>query len=816
MIPRKGETMKKAAGRAGLLTLICAVFILSLAFVKGHAFDASSPLMLMFGADTSQNRMMRFLDFQYITPAMKLGEGESWGWTNTDKLTGWTFKNDQFCSYPMDGLLEHCIRCNSGSFAVRGPAGRWRVHLWIGDTFENFRNTRASFRVDAEGRTVVDEKVTFANISSERWWLRGQSEVYRRTADRWARQVKPILDEYDFEADVADGVLNLDMKNVNLCAMVVLPAGAKAVMGDILASIERSRRAQFEMRYPWSPQPDEPMPPIRPRDEKRGFVAFQKSIDDDLYPWSRPAEAEIKDSFSAVAARGEQEPVRFGVLPLRDLSAFTVSVGDFSGPGGAKINIASGADLWMERYMEHGAARGAKRGGNMDPLSDVLFEVRPLDYEPGLPRLWTLDIRVPRDAPPGLYRAPLTFFSEGRIVDTAEIVLRVLSWELLSAPVPYSFQPPAYRNWSDLAAEGSDNAAVRRFIESRVRFIAKYGFNTSYFYPSVWGSWGSIVGEPGQRHLTQTPAQAEAMNWWYQTAMKIGNAGSWIQFQVAPFLTTGFGLQKFDFKKKIMEEKSAADRRDLVQIVRDFEALVRKNGYPKHYYYTTGEPDNFGLAGVEEGNELAKICREAGAQTLCTLNGPIGARLCPPFHNIVLANHATPITDEFIARVETLGDKFGAHNTGDTRLAAGYQFWRMHGVTKFQEMILYTSFMAPYAYLPWNYRVSAVYPREDGGWRPTVRWLRYRDGRDDFLYMWNLERLLEKTRAAGRGDTAPARKAADFLKTMHDRISADPRDYFPEQLKANESDSGRLIQWTGPRFESCRARIAELIADLGK
>jgi hypothetical protein len=803
--------MKKSASRSGLLVLACLGLFSSLSFINDPA-----PIKLMFGAETPQNRMIRFLDFDYVTPATKLEEEGRWGWTDTKKVTGWTFKNDRFCSYPMDGLLEHCIRCASGSFAIRLSNGSWRIHLWIGDTIEGFRNTRASFSVQAEGRPVVEEKITFANIAGERWWLRGQSEVYRKTVDRWARQVKPILDEYDFEADVADGVLNLDMKNVSLCAMVILPADAKAAWKDTLASIEQTRRDQFDRRYPWTPQPDEAMPVVRPRDEHRGFVAFQKTINDDVYPWSRPAAEDIKDSFPFAAARGGQEAVRFGVLPLRDLRGFSVAVGDFSGPNGTKIEIAAHADLWMERYMERGAAWNTKSGGGggLDPLSDVLFEVHPNDYEPGLPRFWTLDVRVPRDAAPGFYRAPLSFLSEGREVDTAEIVLRVLPWELAAAPVPYTFQPPAYRSWVDQAPEGLDKAAVRGFIESRVRFIAKYGFQASYFYPSVWGSWGSITGPPGGRRLTQTPEQAEAMDWWYRTAMKDGNAGPWIQFQVMPFLTTGFGWQNFDFKKKIMEEKSAADRRDLVQIVRDYEAIIRKNGYPKHFYYTAGEPDNFGLAGVEEGNEYAKICREAGAQTLCTLNGPIGARLCPPFHDIVLANHATPITDAFIARVKSLGDQFGSHNTGDSRLAAGYQFWRMNGVTKFQEMTLYTNFMVPFAYLPWNYRVSAVYPREDGGWRPTVRWLRYRDGHEDFLYMWNLERRLDKAKAAGRSETPVARKAAAFLKTMHDRVSVDPRDYFPDKLKAEESDSNPLIRWTGARFESYRAMIANLIGDL--
>jgi hypothetical protein len=49
---------------------------------------------------------------------------------------------------------------------------------------------------------VVNERITFRTVRSERWWLRGESAVYHRNTDRWARQVKPILDEYDFTVEV--------------------------------------------------------------------------------------------------------------------------------------------------------------------------------------------------------------------------------------------------------------------------------------------------------------------------------------------------------------------------------------------------------------------------------------------------------------------------------------------------------------------------------------------------------------------------------------------------------------------------------------
>ena len=190
--------------------------------------------------------------------------------------------------------------------------------------------------------------------------------------------------------------------------------------------------------------------------------------------------------------------------------------------------------------------------------------------------------------------------------------------------------------------------------------------------------------------------------------------------------------------------------------------------------------------------------------------------MTPPVFDIVLANHGTPITQELIDRVNSYGHQFGSHNTGETRFASGYQFWRLRGCTKFQEAIMYVDYLRPYAYLPWNYKASKVYPTESMGWRPTVRWLRYRDGRDDFMYMWNLEQRVAKAKTAGL-DNTPAFKAADnFLKNMRARISVDPRVVFTQAVSAIEASGEGAMGWTGKRYERYRWLTASLIMDLDR
>ena len=802
------------------------------------AAEAGRPILLMFGKETREPARTNFPGFAYVTPPDKFDEGNQWGFSRTNKVDAWVFDPREKGSVPADVILEHCITCRDGTFNIRVPNGWVAVHVWIGDWLLGLRRLwpNCSFRIQANGKTVVEEKVTPPLACSQRWWLRGESEVYRKNTDTWARLVKPVLDEYEFTVDVTNGVLALKMENVILGACVVVPGADEPEMRAALAKIEQERRSQFANRYPWKPQADEPMPPVSPGDKARGFVLFQKHGDDDVYPWSRPKAGEVTNVIRIFAARGEQEPFRFGILPLKDMKAFTLEAGDFMGPTGARIEAAKCADIWMERFTERGAAgtggRGSLRG--LDPFSDVLLETRPLDFEPGTPRMYTVDLRVPREIPAGDYRAPVVFKSEGKEIARAELFLRVLPWELEFAPVSYSFQP-GLMNWPDLLnarewkAQGLEEQTFRQAIRDRVRFIGKYGFDYSYFN-APWGygvnskmKWGTIKGEPGSRHFTQTPEEAAEMDWWYRLIMDEGNARHWIQFHFnhSLFFNAGWMSGKGKSGQGYGNENDTPEqrvliRKDIVTIIREFDDILKKKGYPKHYYYSCGEPDNFGLAGVEDGIEMAKICREAGVATLCTINGPIAAKMTPPVFDIVMANHGTPITQELIDRVKKCGHQFGSHNTGETRLAAGYQFWRLCGCTKFQEAILYVDYLLPYAYLPWNYKAAKAYPAENRGWRPTVRWLRYRDGRDDFMYMWNLEQRIEKAKTAGLKDAPEVKAAEEFVKEMETKINVDPSSYFMDEVSAIEAGGEGAMGWTAKRYERYRRQVAALVMDIDK
>lgn len=822
------------------------IVIIVIGMLASFNMRAEKPTCLMFGQKTRNKNTRTFLDFSYVTPEDAFTDKTPWGFRDKPrKLRGkpsvqaWTYGDYSIRargkkgSLPTDTLLEHGMCCRKGTFSVRTSNGPTIVRMWLGDWVLNLRRLWPNNHIviKAEDKVVYDETVTPEKAYTEQWWLKEKSKLYSKTISPWERLVAPILTEIDFVADVKDGVLDLEMENAIVTALVVAPESEKQRLNKILDEIKQERQAQFAKRYPWKPQPDEPMPEVSSEAQKRGFVLFQAYGGDTIHPWTRPDQERVTDTVRIFAARDEQEPARFGVLPIRDLKAFSVNVGDFSTSDGAIISTTSHADLWRERYIEQGSKSTTgiiKDIRDLDPFSDVMLEPTPIDCETGVPRVFTLDVRVPVDAKPGTYTAPMTFHSAGKEIGKASIILLVLPFQMDYAPVPFSFQVTGFTGmWPD-RLEGYDPATLRETIVKRVGFIGKYRFNFTDF-TAPWGygvnsdmRWGAIKGEPGDRHFTQTPEEEAEMNWWFKLIREKGNVKDWVQLEYRHlFLNAGWtpgrgATGKSYGKPTDSPEDLREKRKDIVNILRDVNTIAQEKGYPKIYWSTAGEPDNEGLKGVEASVEMTNIEHEAGCASLRKINGSIAAKLIPPVSDIVLSNFATPITDELIAYVKKCGHKFGGHNTGDSRLAAGWQFWRIDGCTKFQEAIFYTGFMLPYAYLPWNYNTAFVYPAKDIGWRPSARFLSYRDGRDDFMYLKQLEGLIEKAKKAGLGDTPAAKQAQAFLEESHKKIHIDARKYFSKQVNAIEASSVGQVGWTPKKFQRYRWFVANLIMDLKK
>ena len=275
---------------------------------------------LMFGQETERAETKVFLDFSYISAESPLFTPKS------------SFSRHQWIynpalgrpgSLPGDTLLEHNLNCREVSWCCLAKAGKPTVRVdrdWNSAGGGRNENT---IRLSCNGQPIYEQTITPQSAYDE--WCKLEDYVFSRQDPIWDRLISPILRQEVFTVKPVEGKITLHLQNIILTALTVSSTAEQdqATAG----AVEAERRRQFAQRYPWKPLPDEPLPELSESVRQRGYVLFQKLSDDLVHPWSRPVEEEISDTIRAFAARGEQELLRFGVLPLVDLPKLTVTVG---------------------------------------------------------------------------------------------------------------------------------------------------------------------------------------------------------------------------------------------------------------------------------------------------------------------------------------------------------------------------------------------------------------------------------------------------------------------------------------------------------
>ncbi|NLF94348.1 MAG: hypothetical protein GX564_10725, partial [Oligosphaeraceae bacterium] len=637
----------------------------------------------LFGGPLPAADQPRFLDFQYLTPADEIAiSGKSQPW-NYHRQAAATYAVNATGSLPADQMLEQGIHCQNSVITLKTGNGPKYLHLWLGTWFADVaRNLARSNQavLSCQGQVLLEQNLTPAFIYRN-YWLKGEDYVFSRKHDIWSRIVEPVLDEISFQATPVNGEIKLVCQNILLTALVITDSAEE--MNTLREKIRTERRRVFQERYPWQQPSDEPMPTLTPEQQQRPFLLWQTYGTAPIHPWSRPKAAELTDLIRVFAARDEQEMFRFAILPLRDLPSLRVAVGDFQRSDGATISTAQNADLWRERYKETGSEGTAGKItdlSRLNPLSYVLQSMTPQDCETGTPRVFLLDLRVPADAAPGDYFAPLTFFSGQEVLQEARLQLKVLPFQLeYQDSAAFNFQLLGYTQWPDEVPGG--NIDRRQKYLDFINFQRKYRFSANYLV--FFAKTGHLEGEPGSRVFRQTAQEEENFHFTFQSLQKFGNLDHLIltfhyfHWNIGSGLYTGYPMQYY--KPEDSPEKRALARRDVVNVMRQYDQLVQRHNYPPLRWYVHGEPDNYGLPGVQSAVEMAEICKEAGVKSFVTINGGFAKKLCPPVYDFLSANFGAGIDQELLDAVKKHGGQFGAHNTGDTRFQAGWQFWRMHG-----------------------------------------------------------------------------------------------------------------------------------------
>ena len=167
--------------------------------------------------------------------------------------------------------------------------------------------------------------------------------------------------------------------------------------------------------------------PAGDAEQAAGVVCFPLTVEQVL-PWYAvpTAEQTRQRSVRLYAARGQSEAVGIALHALRDAQAASVTCGDLTGPGGAKIPAAA----VTARLSLSWTVNPRGRGNDVHARQMALLKVDSWDIPAGRTYEWVLDVHVPADAPAGVYRGHVTAKASGKTAATFELELEVLPFAL--------------------------------------------------------------------------------------------------------------------------------------------------------------------------------------------------------------------------------------------------------------------------------------------------------------------------------------------------------------------------------------------------
>ncbi len=234
--------------------------------------------------------------------------------------------------------------------------------------------------------------------------------------------------------------------------------GTGAVWYDDISLVPTDRIVKPSQRY----EDDRVLPALTDEQRAKGYICYGRDYLRLIFPASVPDEEEIAPSLSCFATPGETEPVSFAIRALRDVNGVNVTCTSLENEAGATI-----AQKHVSiRPVRYGRKEGQSRWGpfHTDPMVVPLYlaSYGQVDVAAETSQQYWITIRVPKDAPPGHYRAAVTVSAANAGITQLPLEMEVLPIRLRE-PDPIYFgmyhRPVGDENfraaaWRDMRAHG--------------------------------------------------------------------------------------------------------------------------------------------------------------------------------------------------------------------------------------------------------------------------------------------------------------------------------------------------------------------------
>ncbi len=528
---------------------------------------------------------------------------------------------------------------------------------------------------------------------------------------------------------------------------------AERVEKDIIAPLE-----EWTYRMPpaewakWKEEPElgsSPMPPTRETDQKRGFVVYSRPYLECIYPHTQPRAEDLNPALRFFATPGEFEPINFAVYPLRDLTGAKVKVSAIGPVPAAQI------DIRHVRFIQARPNYTSRYRYRVVP--DILEHFDSLDLKAGENARFWLTARVPDNAPPGIYTGKVTFECSGGEAELP-VTLRVLPFKLRDDP--NKIFGIYYRHPYDQLARADDEVSreyFRRKAELEAADMLAHGTR------NVVLSCGSSAADAQGNFKFNWDLLAEKIGLW----KKFGFRGPMVMSISTESVYAKYMKERYGSHLRGVKDPPAEFSREITALVNAIEKERQKRGWPEFLYYPVDEAST-DAAAVNFMVKLLKACKAAGVRTYVTAD-PTHDQFEPmrPFVEVwctqpFLPDRQTVLTDSKARGVEywcypnhVNGENDHTPVTG-ARMTYGFGFWRS-GFRTLIPWIYSASNGDPFNYLDGSSMDFFNRHEPDGTPMPVTLWEAYREGYDDYRYVFTLEQAIAE---AKHSPNATAQRAA--------------------------------------------------------
>jgi len=542
------------------------------------------------------------------------------------------------------------------------------------------------------------------------------------------------------------------------------------------------------------------LPPAPTELEKQqGFILFSRPITQAIHHVSVPQEIERIEELSAFATLGELEPVNFAVYALRNMKDFRVTVSPLKNDAGQEISAAHLDVRLVTEYPIGFPGYTAPRGPKTYRMTPELLERVTVESIPnGECRRYWIIMHTPTDALPGLYRGTVTMYDETNAKALRiPLSLRVLGFSLLRDPSRH-YSVYAYHSPRDYYNTTEETLAHYRMNEYKA--MIDYGLD---MMPTVYLS--AIRNEQGDFDIRfREPEIIDAM-------MKAGLSG--------PIVAVGAGFDSF-YRKYVpgstIESHFVVNKYpETDEVYEKFEKALREfkqtvdAKYPEIIIGPIDEPSH---SSVEIAIKALQAVQRAGFRSYMTVDtaSPSGKMMrernavdifcmqpySMSFNNIMsdkqreywlYPNHnATEIRDT------TVMQKGGRMTYGFGHWRSGYKVlipWHWRWVTHRED---------PFDYLRANSSGSGNRIDEAGNVIPAVYWECFREGYDDYRYVYTLQqRVVERENHPNQDCRKVIAEARKFLEDLWRDIEVQPKYLKTEFWDDRQFD---VYRWQTARF----------------